>query len=383
MRILYICSEYPPDRAGGIGVFTRQLACAMALRGHDVFVLGVSGSPRTVDDDGVRVTMISDRNFAGPHATYLARQWRLSRAARTIIVEHGIQIVEAPDYRGQAAFLNLPTPPRIPIVVRYHGTASVLARARRNRVSRLTAFLEQRGLAAATHRVAVSQFIADTTQRVHRGTPAVDEVLHNFTDSRIFFPTPATARDPNLLLFVGKIALVKGVKELFAALPRILLRFPALRLEMAAGDSTDGAGRTSLKEELLRELPTEFHPRVIFHGAVPHAGLPDLYRRAGACVFPSRMEAMALAPLEAMACGAAVVVSANSSMREEVDHGVTGLHADSADPEDLAAKVAMLVEDRGLAERLGTAAHRAVLEKFDLPVALSRNEQFYRGCIGT
>lgn len=381
MRILFICNEYPPDRAGGIGVFTQQLARALVLRGHQVFVVGISQSPRVVDDEGVRVTMISAGGTGSPHADLLARQWALSRAARSLVATEGIDLVEAPDYRGQGAFLNLPTRLPVPIIVRYHGTASVLARHKGKGSSRLIQFLERRGLLSASRRVAVSRFIADATKREFPEVAPVDEVIHNFTDARRFAPDAAVARDPNLLLFLGKISHVKGVRELFAALPLIFERVPAARLELAAADSLDGAGGTSLKEELLRGLPAAYHARVAFLGPVPHAEVPGLYRRAAVCVFPSRMEALAIAPLEAMACGCAVVVNGGSSFPEVVSHGTTGLHADAQSPGDLADKVVQLLADGTLAQRLGEAARRAVLDGFDLPVAVASNERFFERCL--
>ncbi|MEO8376850.1 MAG: glycosyltransferase family 4 protein [Candidatus Sumerlaeota bacterium] len=381
MRILFLCSEYPPDRAGGIGVFTQQLARGMVRLGHQVFVLGVSVTLRESDDCGVHVQMISDRQVAGPHADFLARQWFLSRAARTLIEKEKIDLVEAPDYRGQAAFLNTPSRLTVPLVVRYHGTTTVFSSAKGLKSSRLLTFMETRGLAAATHRVAVSQFIADATLREFPGVPPVDEVIPNFTDAQAFTPDETVSRDPNLLLFLGKISLTKGVKELFAALPNLLERFQTLRLELAAGDTLDGSGRTSLREELLRELAPQYHSRVNFLGPVPHEMTLELYRRAGVCVFPSRMEALAIAPLEAMGCGCPVVVNGGSSLREQVVDGVTGLLADARLPQDLAEKIGNLLADRALAERLGAAARREVLEKFDLPIALARNEQFYQRCL--
>jgi glycosyltransferase involved in cell wall biosynthesis len=57
---------------------------------------------------------------------------------------------------------------------------------------------------------------------------------------------------------------------------------------------------------------------VKFIGPVDEADKPALYRGASVFVYPSRYEGFGLPPLEAMACGAPVVVSSTSSLPEVV-----------------------------------------------------------------
>lgn len=55
-----------------------------------------------------------------------------------------------------------------------------------------------------------------------------------------------------------------------------------------------------------------------FLGFVPDADLPDLYRRAGAMVYPSLFEGFGMPPVEAMACGCPVISSTAGSLAEVV-----------------------------------------------------------------
>ena len=59
VKICFVCNEYPPARHGGIGVFTRMLAVALARAGHDVRVIGACrpqpGLPGESEEDGVRI----------------------------------------------------------------------------------------------------------------------------------------------------------------------------------------------------------------------------------------------------------------------------------------------------------------------------------------
>jgi alpha-1,3-rhamnosyl/mannosyltransferase len=96
--------------------------------------------------------------------------------------------------------------------------------------------------------------------------------------------------------------------------------------------------------------------RVRFIGPVAEADLPALYSAAEAFVFPSEYEGFGLPPLEAMACGTAVVCSSAAALRE-----VAGDAALICDPQDIVSISASLerviaepalradLRDRGLA----------------------------------
>ena len=68
-----------------------------------------------------------------------------------------------------------------------------------------------------------------------------------------------------------------------------------------------------------------------FLGFVPDETLPDLYRAAGAFVYPSMFEGFGLPPVEAMACGCPVISSTRGSLRE-----VVGRSAMHINPENIA-----------------------------------------------
>ena len=81
---------------------------------------------------------------------------------------------------------------------------------------------------------------------------------------------------------------------------------------------------------------------LLLTGLVPDAALVHLYRSAALVVFPSLYEGYGLPVAEAMACGAPVVASGNSSLRELVDTEAT------FDPHDPAAMARTI--ERGLVE---------------------------------
>ncbi|MDB5949133.1 MAG: hypothetical protein JWR65_988 [Massilia sp.] len=75
-----------------------------------------------------------------------------------------------------------------------------------------------------------------------------------------------------------------------------------------------------------------------------------LYRACGLFVFPSRHEGFGLPALEAMACGAPVIGGDNTSLPEVIGH--VDAMFDAADPAAIAARIAQVLKDPALRQRL-------------------------------
>lgn len=130
-----------------------------------------------------------------------------------------------------------------------------------------------------------------------------------------FYPDPVIQRNPDELLFVGRLVEKKGLRYLIEALPHILQQRPNVRLTIA------GFGpELSLCKQQVEKLNLSAH--VDFIGAVPQADLPSLYRRAAVFVAPfiqaasGDQEGLGLVVLEALGCGCPAVISDLPATRE-------------------------------------------------------------------
>lgn len=96
------------------------------------------------------------------------------------------------------------------------------------------------------------------------------------------------------------------------------------------------------------ELGLGAHIRPV--GFIPQAELPLFYNAAAVFVIPSFYEGFGLIGLEAMACGTPVVSSDRTSLPEIL--GDAALYFDPDRPEDMAAKLAMVLNEKKLYNEL-------------------------------
>jgi glycosyltransferase involved in cell wall biosynthesis len=106
-----------------------------------------------------------------------------------------------------------------------------------------------------------------------------------------------------------------------------------------------------LYDETLRALDeTNIKDAVVLTGYVPESDLPALYSGALCFVYPSYFEGFGLPPLEAMKCGAAVIVGNRTSLPEVV--GDAALAVDPFDVDAIASAIRKLVNDKSLRREL-------------------------------
>jgi D-inositol-3-phosphate glycosyltransferase len=122
--------------------------------------------------------------------------------------------------------------------------------------------------------------------------------------------------------------------------------------------------------------------RVHLVGRVGHTDLPSLIRSASAVVNVPYYEPFGIVPLEAMACGVPVVVSAVGGLCESVVDGATGLHVAAGDPVELSEALRRLLDDDVLRRRLGRAGARRARDCYGWPDIAARTAHVYEELTG-
>jgi len=204
--------------------------------------------------------------------------------------------------------------------------------------------------------IAISQHVKETlVERMEIEADRVD-VIHLGLDHDLFQPNGAEARRP-FLLYPANPWPHKNHERLFDAFRRVRRARPELRLVLT------GTG--------LERLPP--HPEgVEVRDRVPREELAELYRTASALVFPSLYEGFGQPPLEAMASGTPVAVSAAGSLPEVC--GDAAIYFDATSVDEIAEAIVAVLERPGHLVERGLA--RAA--QFTWDATARRHDEVYR-----
>ncbi len=222
---------------------------------------------------------------------------------------------------------------------------------------------------------AVSKSVAERIVTQCPAAQAITTVIPNPIDTTVFSPNfgvvKAHSPDAPYLLYAGRLNQEKGIETLINAFRLVSPDLPTLRLRIVGPVSIQGGGSGSDYLSKLRSLAAGL--RVDFQDAVwDRKQLADLFRNASVFVYPSiaaEGEALPVAPLEALACGVPVIVSALPQFSDYLEDNVTGLVFNHLDPQPelaLATCLHKVLSDSHLSDRL-TQAGALVGARFGYP----------------
>lgn len=150
------------------------------------------------------------------------------------------------------------------------------------------------------------------------------------------------SKEDFLFLFMGRLNREKGILELVEAFETIHLEYRNTRLAIVGPDEEGVA-------DLLRAKPG-----VTLLG---YTNRPeDLYCAADAFCLPSHREGFGAVIIEAAACGVPSIASRIYGITDAVVDGETGLLHEAKNAKDLERCMRLVLNDRGLAVRLGEKA---------------------------
>lgn len=207
-------------------------------------------------------------------------------------------------------------------------------------------------------------FPADRMETVHNGVDVAALSAAPPAGLRAELGLPA---DAVVFAHVGRLAPVKGQRELLEALPRF--RGSGLHAVFLGRDvEREGAYAREL-ERLAEGLDAHF---VGFR-----ADAASALREVDALVLPSWIEGLPIVVLEAMAHGKPVVATAVGGTPEAVVDGETGLLVPPRNVSALETALARLIDDEELRRRLGEAGRERVGTHFRATAMTARILEIY------
>jgi D-inositol-3-phosphate glycosyltransferase len=354
---------------GGMNVYVREISRELGRMGAaiDVFTRSQNAAIPRVVQMGERVRVV--HLPAGPEAP-MPRERVYDYLDEFVDGVDGWRIAERIDYdlvhahywlSGVAA-LALRARWAVPVVQMFHTLGRLknsAARAATDLEPDVRIEEEERLVACVDRLVAASG-----VERAHlrRDYAARDEsiaVIPCGVDTDLFVPGERVAARAALgldgrplVLYVGRMAPVKGLDTLLEAAARLRRRARDVRLLIVGGETDEplDGHEASLRRHRAR---LGLDDTVEFVGAQTQERLRTYYVAADVTVLPSYYESFGMVALEAMACGSPVIASRVGGLTTTVRDGVTGFLVPEGDAAALAERIAGVIADPDLQWRLG------------------------------
>jgi len=198
-------------------------------------------------------------------------------------------------------------------------------------------------------------------------------VIHNGVDSNFFSPKrgviPELTKltDPKILM-IGNWSWRKGYYYLLKAFSRVLKEIPKAKLVIIGGIN---------RKVMSRYLSSNVRQSIVFYNFAERSTLPKFYNSCDIFVLPSLYEGHPLTILEAMACGKAVVAFAVCGIPETLDEK-TGLLVPPRSVKALGDSLVYLLENFEIAEKMGQAGRKKVIEQFTWDRTAEQTLNVYR-----
>jgi glycogen synthase len=395
LRIGFFVYEYPPQLVGGLGTYAEYITREYVDLGHDVsvFTLNNGGLKTREIMRGVEVhrPQIADASNIWPFFVVDdLKKWGTNiKLFNDIFIynilsatkfinglikkeKYNFDIVCVHDWLGSIAGLVIKNETKIPVVFHTHSTEWGRSSGQGSEV---VSHLENAMAENSDKIITVSYAMKEDLSR-HGWQSSKISVVWNGVDAKRYDPINVPQQDIdqirkkygipkdwNMLLFVGRLTWVKGVRNLLQAMPLVLKEFPNTKLVILGrgeeqGDIEETADRMNIKDNIVYRFDfVSEQERILYYAA------------SDVCVFPSTYEPFGIVSLEAMAMEKPVVVGARGvvGFKEQIVNGgpdQNGVHVNGEDPADIAWGIMQTLRDSAKAKNWGENGRRRVLEYF-------------------
>jgi glycosyltransferase involved in cell wall biosynthesis len=397
LRIVFLCEQYPPVIWDGVGVYTHDIAHALAGLGHEVHVLCAQGF-RVRDEmhDGVRVyrrplLRVPVTRYLGRFGPQIAGKdyprdsltLRASLAASYALwlarLDLRPDVIETADGETRA-FLDA-WRHDVPLVVHLHTPTMMDVRMRDGRLRAKGAVADRLDRFSARRADALTS-PSDLLVTTLRGFGWLDDrevdVIPYPFDRSPFAEVPPPHHTAATLAVVGRLEWRKGLDILIDAASHLMRRGIEVKV-VFAGQSAGQIG--ALPSGVWLERHAERAGVLCrFEGHVARSELPGVLAESRAVVVPSRFESFSIAGLEGMAAGRPVVATATTGVAAWVDRWGGGAVVPPEKPEALADALEPYLRDPGHAAAVG-AKGRAGAAELDPARVAGLREAVYRKAV--
>ena len=214
-------------------------------------------------------------------------------------------------------------------------------------------------------------------------------VIHDGIDANIAKPGPSNneltisdslklRQGEPIVTFVNRtLEPYRGFHSFVRAIPEIQRLHPKAKIIIVG--KTEGVSYGSAcpngewKDYFLQEIDGMYDPsKVHFAGSLSYPQYLKLLQLSQAHVYLTYPFVLSWSCLEAMSTGCAVIGSSTAPVQEIIHDGHNGLLVDFFDYQAIANTIAKVLQDRELAETLGTNARATILKDYSIEKCLPR-----------
>jgi len=365
----------------GIGLHARNLLSGLLQHGYQVTLLTQKSQVAPAPTGNVQVMTVPDSHL-GSQARWIPLAWHFANAIRQLEAEKQFDIIHFTDAR-EALFLAKSSRVVVGNVNDYYSAqVSPLGYYRHYYIDwwkRWPYYVivhqcEHLVLTRMRAVIANSDYTRKAIQQAYRLDSQHLFKCYKCIDLSHYDSSPRKYSMGGLVLFVGGNMQRKGLETLIQAAVKIVKSRPDTKFCVVGADPN-----LPRMQALCARLNLMDHFE--FVGWMPNEELQQMYRRASVFVMPSLVEAFGVVFLEAMACGTPVIGTQVGGIPELIKHGENGLLVNPDRPDELAASLLRVLEDKNLSERLGENG-RVTVRQFGIEQMLSCTRHIYETVLG-
>lgn len=267
----------------------------------------------------------------------------------------------------------------VPYVLQAHGSLPIIIMNQRLKWL-YDVFFGYKLLRGASKVIALSS--AEAQQYNNMGVPEKKiEIMPNGIDLSEYGDLPPKGcfkrkfgidEDEKIVLYLGRIHMIKGIDILVNAFANIVDKFNDVKLVVVGPDD----GYLGELEAFIKTLKVE--DNVLILGPLYGRDKLEAYVDADVYVLPSRYETFPMTLLESYACSRPVIVSNVGSLADLVVHEKTGFLFEEGNVNELVSYLEHLLSNPNDVKRMGCDAQNFVRNRFEIDKVVGMFESLYK-----
>lgn len=394
LSICLLCKDNIFETIGGTAKHTYELAKGFVNAGHDVHVISQADSEMDWLQDGINVHTILKKKYINipeldsyPTSNgNLQHSYGVYKKIVQLDKKYGIDVIESAlwDYEGAVAAYMLKG--KIPVIIRLQTPLLKVIETQHwamNDDFRLFADFEGQMIRDSAKVIAISDHIRETITDLYGIT------LNETNSEKVYLGVDentceSTRNDGNIrILYVGRLERRKGIHTIFEVLPNIMEKYSNVEMRFLGNvDIVDDVLKMTYKQYFEKHYKKEkWASRVFFLGQVDNSVKDQEFRDCDIFVAPSLYESFGIISIEAMSAGKPVIGCKIGGMQEVIEDGVTGFTVEVENSKEFEEKLACLIENTDLREKMGKAGFERFEAVFSNKAMIANTQKVYEAVL--